>query len=335
MRVRYMTVYETDRNGNRIEIYKNSKISSLEVLRELNERQKGLASYILFREFNEIIPRGVTELSEMFSILESSDKGDITEELMRVVKEGTIEDKQWEWIQSSERTKLWFWDYFKYNCIIAGTESIPYQQSGNDYFESAISSIYNYFRSDDYVLKPYPMEKYKKVGERTIELYKNDKLSYMIKAQELYAVYKTNDRYFEWLDTKDNSQLVWAQNYLEKSRVLLKPEGFMSNTPTMKLAQIEASIDSIGIFEPLDYSYRIPPTRLLFINKMRRAWSQKKFREAGKVKSKYHLPLTKQTQKRLAKMAQVQGMSETAMLDILINRFYELDYVDVDGKDLY
>ena len=145
MRVQYMTVYETDRNGNRIEIYKNSKVSSLEVLRELNERQKGLASYILFREFNEIIPRGVTELSEMFSILESSDKGDITEELMRVVKEGTIEDKQWEWIQSSERTKLWFWDYFKYNCIIAGTDSIPYQQSGNDYFENAISSIYNYF----------------------------------------------------------------------------------------------------------------------------------------------------------------------------------------------
>jgi len=34
-------------------------------------------------------------------------------------------------------------------------------------------------------------------------------------------------------------------------------------------------------------------------------------------------------------MAQVQGLSETAMLDILINRFYDLDYVDVDGKELY
>ncbi|MGM8900026.1 hypothetical protein, partial [Psychrobacter sp. 1Y4] len=181
-------IYKTDKKSKRVEVYKKSSSSSIEALEELNDRQKFLASHILFREFNEIVPRGTSELHEIFSILESSDKGDITEELVRVVKEGTIEDKQWEWIQSSERTKIWFWGYFKYNCIIAGTDSIPYQQSSNDYFESAISSIYNYFRSDDYMLKPYPMDKYNKVGERAIELYKNDKLNYMIKAQELYAV---------------------------------------------------------------------------------------------------------------------------------------------------
>lgn len=330
-----MPVYITDKKSKRVRVYKNRNSSSIEALRELNDRQKSLALHILLREFNEIVPRGTKELHEIFSVIESSDKGNITEELVRVVKEGTIDDKQLEWIQSSERTKLWFWGYFKYNRIISETHSIPYQQSSNDYFESAISSIYNYFGSDDHVLKPYPMDRYKKVGEREIELYKNYKLNYVIKAQEFYAMYKTNDRYFEWLDIKDNSQLVWAQNYLEKCRVLLKPEGFMSNIPAMKLAQIEASIDIIGTFEPLDDSYKIPPTRLLFINKMRRAWSQKKFREAGKVKSKYHLPLTKQTQKRLAKMAQVKGMSETAMLDILINRFYDLGYADVDGKDIY
>ena len=71
------------------------------------------------------------------------------------------------------------------------------------------------------------------------------------------------------------------------------------------------------------------------IDKMKRAWSQQKYRDAGKTKKPYHLPLTKKTKARLEKMAQVQGLSETATLDILINRFYELDYVDVDGKDLY
>lgn len=336
MRVRYMTVYETDRNGNRIEIYKNSKISSLEVLRELNERQKGLASYILFREFNEIIPRGVTELSEIFSSLESSDKENITEELVRVVKEGTIDDKHWEWIKNSERTKLWFWNYFKYNRIIAGTKNIPsHQQASNDYFENTILDIYSYFESDTHIPNPYVMHRYKKIGERSIELYKNDKLTYMIKIREFYAAYRTNDRYFEWLNIKDNSQLVWAQNYLEKCGILLKPDGFISNSPTMKIAQIEASIDSIGNFEPLDSSSNTPPTRLLFINKMRRAWSQKNFREAGKVKSKYHLPLTKQTRKRLEKIAKVYGESDTATLELLINSAYETDFIDEQGKDLY
>ncbi len=58
-------------------------------------------------------------------------------------------------------------------------------------------------------------------------------------------------------------------------------------------------------------------------------------RDAGKTKKPYHLPLTKNTKSRLTKMAQVQGLSETAMLETLINRSYELDYVNADGKDLY
>ena len=84
------------------------------------------------------------------------------------------------------------------------------------------------------------------------------------------------------------------------------------------------------------YSSYIPSDRKeRVVDKMKRAWSQQKYRDAGKTKNPYHLPLTKKTKGRLAKMAQVQGLSETAVLDILINRFYELDYVDVDGKDLY
>lgn len=331
-----MTIYRTDENGNRIGIHQNSNIYSVKVLSELNERQKGLASYILRREFSEISPRGVTELSEIFSSLESSDKENITEELVKVVKEGTIDDKHWEWIKNSERTKLWFWNYFKHNRIIAGTKNIPFcQQASYDYFESTILVIYNYFESDHHIPKPYSIHRYKKIGERDIELYKNDKLNYMIKTRNFYATYRTNDRYFKWLNIKDNSQLVWAQNYLEKCGVLLKPEGFICNSPSMKLAQIEASIDSIGNFEPLDSSSNTPPTRLLFINKMRRAWSQKNFREAGKVKSKYHLPLTKQTRKRLEKIARVYGESDTAILELLINSAYETEFINEQGKDLY
>ena len=84
------------------------------------------------------------------------------------------------------------------------------------------------------------------------------------------------------------------------------------------------------------YNNHIPSARKeKLIEKMKRAWSQQKYRDAGKTKKPYHLPLTKKTKARLAKMSQVQGLSETAMLDILINRFYELDYVDINGKDLY
>ena len=76
-------------------------------------------------------------------------------------------------------------------------------------------------------------------------------------------------------------------------------------------------------------------SRNLFIDKMKRAWSQKKYRNAGKTKQPYHLPLTKHTKARLEKMAKVKGLSETALLDILINSEYQLKFLDVDGSELY
>lgn len=94
-------------------------------------------------------------------------------------------------------------------------------------------------------------------------------------------------------------------------------------------------IDNYRVVIDKGFVPRETANKELVIDKMKRAWSQQKYRNAGKTKKPYHLPLTKKTRARLEKMAKVQGLSETAMLDILINRLYELDYIDVDGKDLY
>ena len=68
---------------------------------------------------------------------------------------------------------------------------------------------------------------------------------------------------------------------------------------------------------------------------MKRAWSQQKYRDAGKTKKPYHLPLTQQTQERLERMASIQNTTATLILDMLINSAYETDYVDRHGKDIY
>ena len=149
----------------------------------------------------------------------------------------------------------------------------------------------------------------------------------------------SNSSYNKWLNSSEEGQLKWAANYLGEKKLIVK----VSN---LKISEVElraivlASLDLIDYpsyneIKSRNYLYSISANKEIIIDKMKRAWSQQKYRDTGKTKKPYHLPLTKKTKARLAKMAQVQGLSETAMLDILINRFYDLNYVDVDGKDLY
>lgn len=148
----------------------------------------------------------------------------------------------------------------------------------------------------------------------------------------------SEDNYTKWLKN-EGDQLLWTASYLNEKKLIVSTND--DRLSEMKLrAIILASLDLIDCpkytrITKSSYLYKVSPNKELVIDKMKRAWSQQKYRDAGKTKKPYHLPLTKKTEARLAKMAQVRGLSETAMLDILINRFYEMEYIDVDGKDLY
>lgn len=147
----------------------------------------------------------------------------------------------------------------------------------------------------------------------------------------------------KWLKSRDIKQIEWTENYLKSKGVLihnnLDPINYESKRALI-LASIDIMNTGLGAMLLLDAGHLREASRRshheeLFIGKMKRAWSQQKYRDAGKTKKPYHLPLTKETKRRLEKMSDVRGLSETAMLDVLVNRFYEMEYVDVDGKDLY
>ncbi len=310
--------------------------SLTKAINELSKRQSQVALHILFSQFNGLIPASTTDLNEILSKIKHSEKSEMVDEIIRVSKKGTVDDEYFEWLESDERSKLWFYAFFLRNSVIKDKTSIPFDPNFElNYYENIIFSIDIFYVSTPYMPSPYDQHKNKKVEDKEIDLYKNLKLNYVIHARNIFAYYRTNDKYFEWINTKDSNQLIWASKYLEKNKTLIEPKGFIADSTAKKLAQIKASIDVVGLYEGSVNTPKMPPTRLLFINNMRRAWSQKKFREAGKTKSKYHLPLTKQSQKRLAKMADVKGLSETAMLDILINSEYKLKFLNVDGKEIY
>ena len=167
----------------------------------------------------------------------------------------------------------------------------------------------------------------------------DNKISLLNNMEQRWRIVFEKENYSKWLNEKNIEQIEWTREYLKKDgkynnlfRDVISPKDIRS----MVLVSLDL-IDCPDYNEAKNsYINHIPTDRKeRIIDKMKKAWSQQKYRDAGKTKKPYHLPLTKGTKHKLEKMSQVQGISETTMLDILINRFYELDYVDVDGKDLY
>ena len=166
----------------------------------------------------------------------------------------------------------------------------------------------------------------------------NDKLVILRDVKDKWENIVGNCDFEKWIDKQDENILDWMYDYLSIRTPIIKIAGPAEEAGHKKVLILL----SLYFFDWSQHhasfqGWETAPSgkKLIFIDKIKRAWSQQKYRAAGKTKSKYHLPLTKQTHRRLAKMAQVKGLSETAILDILINRFYEIDCVDIDGKDLY
>ena len=223
-----------------------------------------------------------------------------------------VPDEYFQWFKDSFRAQIFILNFLdsEYNYHVK-----------NHNLSDMIKTIYNFFDIND--------------NENTVE-------HKIILINNIYLIFETmilSDNYTKWLKVNETGKLEWTANYLVKNKLMLDIDGRLISEEILRDAVL-ASLDMIDypIFSELkNRNFRYEPTanKELIIDKMKRAWSQQKYRSAGKTKKAYHLPLTKKTKAKLEKMAQVQGLSETAMLDILINRFYELDYVDVDGKDLY
>ena len=151
------------------------------------------------------------------------------------------------------------------------------------------------------------------------------------------------ETYTKWLKPNSNEQIEWTRRYLvEEMRIrnrraltrVLNDDFSNTHTREIILAFIDLLYTDLNEIESV-HRYKVSAEKTLDIDKMRRAWSQQKYRDAGKTKSPYHFPLNKRTQERLKRMATIQGTTSTAILDMLINSSYEANYMDGHGKDIY
>ncbi len=238
---------------------------------------------------------------------------DIIEHALLNMAAYLIPEENFKWLINDLRAQI-------FSNIILITDFRTGNQPKN-YGEGIMNSIYNFF--DFLETDSQPMHINAK-----IDLLNNIRLRWDAVRQE--------DNYSEWLDEKDVKQIEWTKDYLNTKNHYCRITVDRSNYSEIR-AVILGSLDLIDppVYSNDYTSYKQSDRKERVIDKMKRAWSQQKYRDAGKTKKPYHLPLTQQTQERLERMASIQNTTATLILDMLINSAYETDYVDRHGKDIY
>lgn len=118
------------------------------------------------------------------------------------------------------------------------------------------------------------------------------------------------DKQTKFLDPKDQDQLTWAWEYLNKDfKALshLKP----INTKEFYVA-VMSSIDNMHVQHPAE--------KKLFIEKMKKTWSQKKYRGSEKAKKMKSFPMLDDVSQMLDECATLHGKKPFEVLEILIRR---------------
>lgn len=118
----------------------------------------------------------------------------------------------------------------------------------------------------------------------------------------------------KWIDKNNQTQIDWGLDYLIKSQnIFINNHHNVSNQD--KYESILASLDTLA--------YQSKEFKELFLLKMKKTWSQKKFRDSGKAKKLYHLPLSEATKQKLEKIAEFNHTNKAAILERLINYEFE------------
>ena len=173
----------------------------------------------------------------------------------------------------------------------------------------------------------FPREERKDRPKRTIDT--TDQLEIKTKfiafAKAKYISIKTPPKYLSWLNISDEQQLYWAVEYLESQGLLLKPHLFSATKLKDLYDQICASIDAIDVSDTYDRGSirELSLYKKDKLNKMRGAWSQKKFRDKKDTESAQEYLLSRRYMNKLEKLATENGVSNVEYLKHLIDEACE------------
>lgn len=237
--------------------------------------------------------------------------------LLNDVKSVLIPEESIDWITKDLRASLWFDNYYK-KCI----PNPPLSSSSlSNHVDSLITSIDCSFMSLNPPIHSNDSEQIPLINYYNFCL--EHKLTIINNTKMLYHSIFTERKYTDWIDISDQDQLYWAADYLKKAAILVEVPLFLAQNNEDMFAQICASLDAIDNLYNINYQYTPTPNKRFFISNMRKAWSQKKFRDKKDAESAQEYFLTRRHINKLKKLADEYGVSSKEYLQQLIDEAYD------------
>ncbi|WP_367107084.1 hypothetical protein [uncultured Psychrobacter sp.] len=154
-----------------------------------------------------------------------------------------------------------------------------------------------------------------------------EKILYLNEAKMIYTTILTDRSDIQWLNTNNDEQIYWAAEYLKKNDKLIMPPLFIAYNTNDMLEQVCASLDALDSkFIVTRQNYRESPDKAVFISRMRKAWSQKKFRDKKDTDAAQDLLLPRSTKKKLMDLAEGYGTDSIEVLCDIIDQAYKNTY---------
>lgn len=147
----------------------------------------------------------------------------------------------------------------------------------------------------------------------TWRIFSVDKIEMLNKMKTDLTQEKTSYPMMKWLDEKNYKQLQWAWEYLVSHQ-----ENARIQNPYAQSDYFPAIAVSLDVFAG---SYL---AKEKFINQMKKAWSQKKYRESVDSKRPVSLSLSKKTRAQLEWLTKTDGIKPAELVSILIEKNYNL-----------
>lgn len=283
---------------------------------DLTDREVAVALMVLSQYNNEIII--IREKSYLAKRLNQIflDPAELLV-LLNDIKSVLMPEENIEWITKDLRVSLWFSKYCKNHLIT----NIPFSDNNlGKHVDYLITGIDCGFIPLEPQLSLNDDEKIGFINNYNFCL--ENKLTTINNTKVLYQSILTERKYTDWINIDDQDQLYWASDYLKKAMILVEPPLFLAQNNEDIFAQICASLDSIDNFHNMIYQYTPTANKKYFISNMRKAWSQKKFRDKKDVEAAQDLLLTRKAKKQLLELSNAYNLSSVEILKNLIDSAY-------------
>ncbi|NVK72363.1 MAG: hypothetical protein HWE24_02695 [Oceanospirillaceae bacterium] len=133
------------------------------------------------------------------------------------------------------------------------------------------------------------------------------------KLKDKWQDIRFNETLVNWLEDNNPAQWMWAWSYLQNITQRPLENAWIPTTAVEKKAAVIATID---LSDNVD-------RKALIIDKMKKAWSQKKFREKSSGKKPYSISMTLNTKQKLNALAEENNMKINEMVEYLVRNEYK------------